>query len=98
MRKKTEYTKIEEVKYTKEQIFCDLCGIESAGYDWYNAAWEINETTIYIKIEQREGENYPEGSYGTKLVIDLCPECFKNKLITWLNSQGANIEEQDLGW
>lgn len=77
---------------------CDLCGKESKGEDWDTAYYEINETDIHIKIKQKEGDNYPDGGSGTEYVVDLCPDCFKNRLIPWLKSEGANIEPVDWDW
>jgi hypothetical protein len=77
---------------------CDLCGLESTSSDWDAGLYEMNETEISIKIKQKEGENYPEGGYGTEYEIDLCPGCFKNRLIPWLKSEGAAVEEKEWDW
>ncbi len=77
---------------------CDLCGLEVKGDDWQAGSWEINETTVSIEIKQKEGTNYPEGGSGTKHEIDICPDCFKGKLIPWLKSQGADIQEKEWDW
>ena len=86
---------IEQLKTRK----CDLCGVEANGEDWEaKSFYAINETEIVIEARQKEGHSYPEGGSGTKYEIDLCPDCFKNKLIPWLKSQGANIQKEDWGW
>lgn len=79
---------------------CDLCRKESRGgeTEWDCATYEINETEITIKIAQKDGASYPEGGSGTKYDIDICPDCFNNKLIPWLISQGANIKQEDWDW
>ena len=89
-----EYT----TKYVKTRK-CDLCGIEARGEEWTTKSrFEINETEIVIEIRQKEGESYPEGGLGTMYEIDLCPNCFKDKLIPWLISQGADIKREDWDW
>lgn len=77
---------------------CDLCGVESTHEDWNKGLYEINETEIKITITQRDGIAYPEGGSGTEYEIDLCPACFKGRLVPWLKSEGANIEETEWDW
>jgi len=78
---------------------CDLCGTESKNEEWGDGgSYDVNETEITVEIRQKEGHSYPEGGSGTKYEIDLCPNCFKNKLIPWLRSQNANIEKEEWDW
>jgi len=78
---------------------CDMCGVESDGRSWEaESIYYVNETEIRVEIRQKEGANYPEGGSGTKYEIDLCPKCFKEKLIPWLKSQGADIREEEWDW
>jgi len=77
---------------------CDLCGMESKSSDWDGGTYEVKETEIKITIKQREGSSYPEGGLGTKYEIDLCPECFKKRMVPWLISEGATIKNQNWDW
>lgn len=77
---------------------CDLCGFKTPCESWYDKSWDFDDTTIKITIERNTGSRYPEGGYSTNTEIDLCPECFKNKLIPWLKSQGALIKDKDINW
>ena len=77
---------------------CDLCGMESKSSDWDAGSYKVNETEIKIIMKQKEGSSYPEGGSGTEYEIDLCPECFKNRLIPWLKGEGATIEERKWYW
>lgn len=79
---------------------CDLCGKVSKGgeTEWIAATYDSNETEITVKVKQREGANYPEGGSGTEYDIDICPTCFKGKLIPWFISQGANVRQEDWSW
>ena len=85
-------------KQVLEKMVCDLCGRKADGGSWPADRYEMGETEIRVIIEQREGTNYPEGGWGTKFEIDVCPQCFKEKLIPWLRSQGAKIEETEWEW
>jgi len=85
----------ERIKYRK----CDLCGHESRGQEWEAVGlYGMNDTEMAIEIRQKEGTNYPEGGSGTKYEIDLCPTCFKDRLIPWLKSQGADIKTEEWDW
>lgn len=78
---------------------CDLCGREAKGGDeWSLGTYEVNETEVSITVKQRDGDSYPEGGSGHFYDIDICPDCFKDKLVPWFVSQGADIEREDWGW
>lgn len=72
---------------------CDLCGIESDSEEWsFNwAIWSKRETEILIAIKSQDSSHY-----GDSIVyeIDLCPDCFQERLVSWLKSQGADVEEK----
>jgi hypothetical protein len=74
---------------------CDLCGRESKYADWSTGNYEVDETEIAITIVHKKGESYPEASFGKTMDIDLCPVCFKDKLIPWLKEEGATINEEE---
>ena len=71
---------------------CDLCGDESE--DNWAPGYSANKTEVKII----EGKSYPEGGSGTEISYDICPTCFKTKLIPWLESQGAHTIEYDWSW
>lgn len=77
---------------------CDLCGKESTGTDWDAGTWEVNETEVKVIVKQKDGENYPEGGSGEEYEIDICPECFLNRLVPWLKSEGADIKPTEWEW
>lgn len=78
-------------------VSCDLCGYKAKDHNWNSSSYTINETEIKITMYQKDGESYPEGGCGTEYNVDICPKCFKDKLIPWLESQGckAKIIEWD---
>lgn len=77
---------------------CDLCG--KMGLDgWNGGSLHVeNETEINITIKQREGWSCSDGGSGTEYEIDMCPKCFKDRLIPWLKSEGAQIDEKKWEW
>jgi hypothetical protein len=84
---------------TREETYlvemkCDLCSGTSRNDDWTTGSYEVNET----QIRWKEGDSYPEGGSGTEIEVDICPECFKTKLIPWLESQGAAIRKKEWDW
>lgn len=96
MRKiKTEQKEVEVE--TLEYLQCDLCKRKAINDDWQamdfpiEGGFQVNDVTV----EFREGKVYPEGGYGTKLSVDMCPDCFKDKLIVWLKEQGVQVKEED---
>jgi len=81
-----------------DKITCDLCGKIAASDGWESSVWEVNETEIKVTVRQKDGCLYPEGGSGTKYEADICPYCFKNKLIPWLESQGCTAKRKDWDW
>jgi predicted alpha/beta superfamily hydrolase len=77
---------------------CDLCGREAKSSDWDGGCYDLNETTLKVVAKQKDGSNYPEGGYGNEYEIDLCPDCFRDRLVPWLQSQGAKITQQEWDW
>jgi hypothetical protein len=89
--KKTITKEVEELQETK----CDLCGkIAKCGH-WESSCWDVNDVELDISIVNKTGKSYPETSWGTTYMVDMCPECFQKKLIPWLESQGATILERE---
>ena len=98
-------TRAEEVT-VMEFVKCDFCGEEvpkpdantggiwSNEVDWSTGGYGICETEISFS----EGESYPEGGNKTTLSFDICPKCFKEKLIPWAKSQGAELTEEEFDW
>ena len=78
---------------------CDLCGVESSREKWKTESiYDVAETKMIVMIKQTDGQSYPEGGFGKEYEIDLCPKCFKDRLVPWLISQGANIKQTDWEW
>jgi hypothetical protein len=93
------------------KIKCDLChtrgkmNVETGGrfadfmqspkVEWPDP--DHGETTTTIEIRK---EAYYGGDGGSKEVIffDLCPKCFREKLMEWFKSQGIKPQESEESW
>lgn len=82
-----------EFKYISS-ITCDICGKK------YNDNWNVRgfAEMAETEIRYKEGSNYPDGGYGTETTIDICPTCFKEKLIPWVKAQGGTPTVTDWDW
>ena len=92
---------IKEVETTAkiiEFIQCDICGKKANSHDWSAGTYNIDETEFKILIRQRDGTNYPECAWGTEYEADICPDCFKDKLIPWLDGQGCKAKRKEWDW
>ena len=83
---------------THHKTTCDLCGKEALHGYWESSSYEVNETEIEVTVRQKDGERYPDNGQGTKYEVDMCPDCFKNKLIPWLESQGCAAKREEWDW
>jgi hypothetical protein len=93
---KTYETKTREVTTTyAKEVVCDLCGSVALipHRPWSENVGHTSEVTIsYI-----EGlADYDGGGNTRTSSVDVCPECFKSRLIPWLESQGAKITTEEL--
>ena len=79
------------------RVLCDLCGIAGRDGGWDCGNYEFDKTELQVKVSAKKGKCYPDDYYGKKFVVDLCPDCFRSKLLPWLRSQGAEIKEQEFG-
>ncbi len=79
-----------------ESLTCDLCGKQVPVDDWTHSEGDSGQFRIArTRVSLREGYVYPEGGSGEEVEYDICPECFKTKLIPWIESQGAHREPKE---
>lgn len=76
-----------------EYVECDLCKKQHKD-NWKSGYFD----SIEIDVNMRTGSSYPDGGSGENYEFDICPECFKNKLIPWMESQGANPTFSEWDW
>lgn len=67
---------------------CDIC---NADLIELNLGFKVDQVTI----ECRVGTMYPEGGPGETLDVDMCAKCFREKLVPWLELQGATVRERE---
>jgi hypothetical protein len=78
---------------------CDLCGKTTNGDDWDKRNYNVNETEISVTVKHRRGDSWgSDGGSGDEYDIDICPECFRDRLVPWLISQGAKIKPMGWDW
>jgi len=93
----TKQATVEE-RLVLDEVACDLCGKVGKDGDWETSAWGVAESEIEIEVRYKDGSSYPEGGSGQKYNVDICPDCFREKLIPWLESQGCKAKFEDWGW
>jgi hypothetical protein len=88
----SEYT-----RKVEDKIICELCGAEGQS-DWGQGAFDILDTTVHMVVKGEEGSSYPEGGWKTEYWLDICPDCFKEKLVPWFEEQGGRVREKEVDW
>jgi hypothetical protein len=68
---------------------CDLCS-KTIEHDCF----EVDDVVIRHQV----GSSYPEGSLVEETTVDMCGECFKSKLVPWLQSQGVTPTTSQSDW
>lgn len=66
---------------------CDLCGTPAkSGPDW-NRSWrDIAETKVCVSVKSEVGSGDSDGGHKDVYDIDICPKCFEDRLVPWVNS------------
>jgi hypothetical protein len=77
------------LKHVLDKTTCDLCGsvINSERGD-----------AEEVEVKHRTGSSYPEGGSGQEVRVDMCGDCFDDKLVPWLRAQGADPRIEDWEW
>lgn len=77
-----------------KQLQCDMCGSKSHGDTYWRYPNDDISYRQEIKIEYTDGSNNV-----TNIIIDICPDCFKNKLKPYIESFGIRkLEEIDFSY
>jgi len=73
------------------EMLCDLCGRSNGRPrdNWAIDPYQIQEAEVSLI----QGWSYPSSYVAKKWSIDICPECFKTKLMPWAEAQGATFRE-----
>ncbi len=72
-----------------DKLICDICKKEAKypNHDW--AEQNLGHKTLKTEISLEDSNYFPDGGFGEVIKFDICPECFKNKLIPFIESFGA---------
>lgn len=70
-----------------DKVTCDLCGVTNSGLDWGTGAFEKKEVTINYVF----GNDYPEGDFSKIIETNVCPGCFKEKVVPALQAIGLKF-------
>lgn len=80
------------MKY-RERLVCDFCGEETDHAECWpprSGYYCINQAIIQFKT----GDKYDEFERVKTLNVNMCPKCFLEKLMPWLESQGIKVREE----
>ena len=72
-----------------ERTKCDICKC-----DIDPKASEVEK----VKPVRTTGLNYPEGGSGEEDIVDMCGQCFYEKLVPWIQSQRVKPSTKDWDW
>lgn len=81
-------------------VTCDFCGAKGK-HEWNSSSYTTDETEISVEISHNQGENYPSGRIGDKFTCDMCPRCFRDKLVPFLQSIALperKLDYEDWSW
>lgn len=71
-----------------DSIICDICHKEFKGSNWVDDPYYQIDT----KISYEDYTAYPDDyCVNEKMKIHICPDCFKNRLLPWIESHGSKI-------
>ena len=97
MKKYKDVTRPVRVDRLLSQTVCDVCGRESTQHQegWKTGSYDATE----VEVRLRTGNSYPEGGSGEEWEVDICPTCFNEKLIPWVEAFGhTTIEPTRWDW
>lgn len=83
------------VKNVLVETLCDLCGKKAVCGNWNPSTYHIDDVDVSVSVTCKTGEVYPEGGFGTKITVDICPQCFIKTLVPFLEEKGAKINTED---
>lgn len=90
---KQEHVVVKKTKHLSN-IICDSCGARSKMSDWAKDYYDRSE----VSLKMTEGSYYPDGGSSVTTSFDLCPKCFKEKIVPFLNSLGAKETVTNSDW
>lgn len=88
-------------------VTCDVCGkkgdrLWNAPYNFEDEEdWDDSSTYSFecVAVRMAEGASYPEGGQAYELTrYDICPDCFKGKVMPFLAELGAQPSSEEVDW
>lgn len=70
---------------------CNLCKKESTLGYWVSDNHNASETEVYMV----ESNHYGDSGNGTAYMANICNNCFKEKLIPFLESEGSKVKIEE---
>lgn len=84
-----EKREVIQVKTELVNCTCDFCGAGGnpgcLSVDWGEDEYDVDKT----EISWTSGTNYPGDLNVETKYVDMCPACFRNKLLPWMLRQGV---------
>ena len=68
---------------------CDICGRKARSPEWSQWEGSTSYDVSEVKMSCEEGSSFPEGRMTTKTSFDVCPPCFHEKVVPFMESMGA---------
>ncbi len=87
--KTTTYKEVTKKVVDKTTTICDFCKEEIKNKDF-----RVDDATLECKV----GYCYPEGGSATTYIVDICPNCFIDKVKPWVESQGIEFREEEIDY
>lgn len=79
----------EVVTVIREWVTCDLCSAEIR-----EGPYEVREGEISLTL----GSSYPEGREATETCMEICEQCFNERLLPWWRAQGGKVTVRPSRW
>ena len=76
---------------------CDLCGSQTPGEAWKLGLAGDESEIVEMSFCEEWNAEYNGGGDRTDTVFDICPVCWRSKIMPWMLAQGAQprIEKSD---
>lgn len=78
-----------KIVVVEKHLYCDWCDTEIK-----EGAFETIEGLVMLRL----GTNFPECGNTTTIKADLCENCFKCKLMPFLESNGCKMRTEESDW
>src|SRR5688500_4648892 len=81
-------------------VKCDICGRAAKDAENWSgeSRYDIDGTTVEMKVTRDKGTSFPDGGQRTSTRFDICPQCFEQVLVPFLESKGAKPTVDEVDW